>query len=64
MIINFYVRFNIIKPPQEETKEMGKGKSRTPNDQRSDSKNRNNPENKAARDNRANQKNPNHKKSK
>lgn len=43
---------------------MGKGKNRTPNDQRSDSKNPNSAENKAARDNRANQKNPNHSKSK
>ena len=35
-------------------------KTRTPNDQRSDVKNPNNPEHDAARDNRANQLNPNH----
>ena len=34
------------------------------NDQRSDSKNPNNPNQKVAQDNRANQKNPNHKESK
>lgn len=34
------------------------------NDQRSDVKNPNNPNQKAAQDNRANQKNPNHSKSK
>ena len=35
------------------------GKKRTPNDNRSISKNPNNPASKAARDNRANQLNPN-----
>ena len=35
-------------------------KNRTPNDQRSDAKNPNNPEHKAGQDNRSNQLNPNH----
>jgi hypothetical protein len=35
------------------------GKERSPNDQRSDSKNPNNPEHKDGVDNRSNQKNPN-----
>ncbi|MFX1239202.1 MAG: hypothetical protein ACFFAS_00010 [Promethearchaeota archaeon] len=43
---------------------MGKGKGRTPNDDRSDSKNPNNPANKPSVDNRANQLNPNHPESK
>ena len=39
---------------------MGKGKSRSPNDQRSDAKNPTSQEYKDAMDNRANQLNPNH----
>lgn len=39
---------------------MPKNKQASPNDQRSNVKNPNNPAHKAARDNRANQKNPNH----
>lgn len=35
------------------------GRGRSPNDQRSDAKNPNNPEYDAAQDNRANQRNPN-----
>ena len=38
---------------------MSKKKTPSPNDQRGNVKNPNNPANKAARDNRANQKNPN-----
>lgn len=39
---------------------MPEKKSPSPNDQRSNVKNPNNPDHKAARDNRANQLNPNH----
>ena len=39
------------------------GKNRSSNDNRSNTKNPNNPASKAARDNRANQKNPNNPKS-
>ena len=39
------------------------GKNRSPNDNRSNSKNPNNPASKAARDNKANQRNPNYLKS-
>ncbi len=35
------------------------GKNRSPNDNRSNTKNQNNPASKAAKDNRSNQKNPN-----
>ncbi len=45
---------------EKKVEKMGKhGHSRSPNDQRSDNKNLNNPASKAAHDNRSNQLNPN-----